>query len=263
MKYSGHRGAKRADLALITATPPLAELRLRSAGPLRRAGVNTMPGSAHFGVADGPSFMKLLIVKPNVRGAKLPVWKFANAVAATAPRFAGASLDSIAAKYSIGRDALWRHMAKHVSEDLKAQYIVDVPVKELAARASAEGLSVLDYLAIVRGVLLQEFQLAAGVHDKHATASLAGRLTEVLREVGRITGEIMRSPAVQNINNSINITNSPIFIDLQQMLIKRLAGHPQALAAVIEGLRELESRSAPRPIAGPLIEHQGEAHAVA
>jgi hypothetical protein len=180
-----------------------------------------------------------------------------------ATRVAGASLDSIAAKYSIGRDALWRHMARHVPEDVRAQYLADVPVKELAARASAEGLSVLDYLAIVRGVLLQEFQLAAGVHDKHATAALAGRLTEVLREVGRITGEIMRTPGVMNVSNTVNLINSPVFVDLQQMLIRRLAGHPQALDAVLEGLRELESRSAPRPLTAPMIDHQGGAHAAA
>jgi hypothetical protein len=42
--------------------------------------------------------------------------------------------------------------------------------KELAARASTEGISLLDYFAIVRGVLLQQFQLAASVNDKNGTA---------------------------------------------------------------------------------------------
>lgn len=132
-----------------------------------------------------------------------------------ATRIAGASLDNIAAKYTIGRDALWRHMARHVPEDVRAQYLADVPIKELAARASAEGVSLLDYFAIVRGVLLQQFQLAASVKDKNGTAVLAGRLTEVLREIGRITGELMRSPAVQNVTTTINFVNSPIFVDLQ------------------------------------------------
>jgi hypothetical protein len=200
---------------------------------------------------------------PSRKGPPCTVCKHADRARIEATRIAGASLDSIAARYAIGRDALWRHMARHVPEDIRAQYLADVPVKELAARASAEGLSVLDYLAIVRGVLLQEFQLAAGVHDKHATAALAGRLTEVLREVGRITGEIMRTPGVMNVSNTVNFINSPVFVDLQQMLIRRLAGHPQALDAVIEGLRELESRSAPRPLAAPMIEHQGGAHAAA
>jgi hypothetical protein len=196
----------------------------------------------------------------NRKGPTCTVCKHVDRARIESTRIAGASLDSIAAKYAIGRDALWRHMAKHVSDDLKAQYIADVPVKELAARASAEGIGVLDYLAIVRGILLQQFQLAASVNDKNGTAVLAGRLTEVLREIGRITGEIMKSPAVQNISTTVNFINSPVFVDLQQMLIRRLAGHPEAMAAVVDGLRELESRSAPRATAAPMIEHEG-AHA--
>jgi hypothetical protein len=194
------------------------------------------------------------------RGPACTICKHPDRARIEATRVAGASLDSIAAKYTIGRDALWRHMARHVPEDVRAQYLADVPIKELAQRASAEGLSVLDYLAIVRGVLFQEFQLCAGVHDKNGTAVLAGRLTEVLREIGRITGELMRTPGIQNIHNSVTFVNSPDFVNLQGMLIKQLARYPDALAAVIEGLRDLESRSAHQARA-PLLEHQGGAHA--
>jgi hypothetical protein len=47
--------------------------------------------------------------------------------------------------------------------------------------------------------------------------------------------------------------------------MRRLTGHPEALASVMDGLAELERRSAPapRPIAGPVIEHEGGAHAAA
>ena len=195
------------------------------------------------------------------KGPPCTVCKHVDRARIEATRIAGASLDSIATKYSIGRDALWRHMARHVPEDVRLQYISDIPIKELAARASEEGVGLLDYFAIIRGVLLQQFQLAASVNDKNGTAVLAGRLTEVLREIGRVTGEIMKSPAVQNINTTVNFVNSPIFLDLQQMLIRRLAGHPQALDAVVEGLRELESRSSPQPMASPIvIEHQETAY---
>jgi hypothetical protein len=46
------------------------------------------------------------------------------------------------------------------------------------------------------------------------------------------------------------------------MLLERLAGHPEALKAVIEGLHELEHKAAPEglavPLRGPLaaIEHE-------
>src|ERR1035437_2891449 len=165
-------------------------------------------------------------------------------------RVAGASLDSIAAKFGVSRDIIHRHMHRHVSEDLRSQYLAGVPLKQLAQRATAEGMSVLEYLSLIRSTLMNEFQLAANVHDRHATSALAGRLNETLREIGRITGEIgdmaMRSITVNN-NSTVNFINSPDFINLQQMLIRRLAAHPDALNSVIEGLRELEGRSRPMP----------------
>jgi hypothetical protein len=176
-----------------------------------------------------------------------------------ASRVAGVSLDNLAKKFGLGRDSIHRHMKSHVDDDLRASYIAETPIRDLAEAAASEGVSVLEYLSIVRAVLMTQFQLAASCNDKNGTAVLAGRLTEVLREIGRLTGEILRAPAVQNVTNTVNFINSPVFVDLQTMLIKRLARHPDAMAAVVEGLRELEARSA-RPIAGPVIEHEG-AHA--
>jgi hypothetical protein len=39
--------------------------------------------------------------------------------------------------------------------------------------------------------------------------------------------------------------NSPMFVDLQSMLIRKLQGHPAALSSVVEGLQELEAKAAP------------------
>jgi hypothetical protein len=167
-------------------------------------------------------------------------------------RVAGISLDNLAKKFGIGRDSIHRHWTNHVSDDVKAQYLLEVPIKDLAARASDESVSVLEYLSIVRAVLLQQFQLAASCNDRNGTAVLGGRLTEVLREIGRLTGEILRAPAVQNILNSVTFMNSPDFVNIQQMLIKRLAGYPEAMAAVVEGLRDLDAGNAPaRPARAP------------
>ena len=140
-------------------------------------------------------------------------------------RLAGASLDAISAKY-LSRDSIFRHMRAHVSEDLRAEYLAAVPLKELAEKAAAEGISVLQYLSIVRSTLMNQFQLAASVNDRHGTSALAGRLNETLRKIGRITGELMRTPAVQNITNTVNFINSPIFMDLQQMLIRQRGDCP-------------------------------------
>jgi hypothetical protein len=156
-------------------------------------------------------------------------------------RIAGASLDTIAAKYKVSRDSVWRHMKMHVSEDLRAEYLAAVPMKDLAAKAAEEGVSVLQYFSIIRGVLMQQFQLAASVNDKNATAILAGRLTEVLREIGRITGEL-GSMAANNITiNNTTIMNSPVFATLQANLLQALAPFPEARAAVVAALQRMDS----------------------
>jgi hypothetical protein len=178
-------------------------------------------------------------------------------------RVAGISLDNLSRKFGPSRDSIFRHCRDHLTEDQRASYICELPIKDLAEAAAAENVSVLEYLSIVRSTLLQQFQLAASCNDKNGVGILAGRLTEILRVIGQMSGEILRAPAVANVttNNTINFVNSPIFADLQAMLVKRLAGHPDALAAVVEGLRELESRSSPHQPPPLVIEHREPAHA--
>jgi hypothetical protein len=179
-----------------------------------------------------------------------------------ASRVAGVSLDNLSRKFGVSRDSIFRHMRDHVDADLRAQYLAEVPIKDLAKAAADEGCSVLEYLAIVRSALMQQFQLAVACNDKNGTAILAGKLTEVLRLVANISGEILKAPSVANITNNVNFINSPMFADLQQMLVRRLAGHPEALTAVVEGLRELESKSfSPPPMAPLTIEHREHADA--
>ena len=76
---------------------------------------------------------------------------------------------------------------------------------------------------------MTQFQLAASVNDRNATAILAGRLTEVLREIGRASGEL-GSMAANNITiNHTTIMNSPVFATLQANLLTALAPFPEAL----------------------------------
>jgi hypothetical protein len=162
-------------------------------------------------------------------------------------RISGVGLATVAAQFGVSTDSVWRHMARHVSERAKAQYLADVPVSEMVARAADEGVSLLDFFKIIRGTLMKQFQLAAAVNDRHATASLAGRLNETLGLIGKLTGELLRLAPGTITNNTAIFINSPAFADLQSMLIQRLATHPEALSAVIAGLRELEATAEPPP----------------
>jgi len=170
-------------------------------------------------------------------------------------RLAGIGLDAIAAQFDgLSRDSVWRHMKDHVSEADKAAYLADVPLQEMLARAADEGLSLLDFFKIVRGTLMKQFQLAASVNDRRAVAALAGRLNEVLTSIGGVTGEMLKLAPTSITNNTSVFINSPIFVDLQSMLVRKLADHPQALACVVEGLLELEADVAPVSNGAPLID---------
>ncbi len=136
-------------------------------------------------------------------------------------------------------------MRDHVSEADKAAYLADVPLQEMLARAADEGLNLLDFFKIVRGTLMKQFQLAASVNDRRAVAALAGRLNEVLVSIGGVTGEMLKLAPTSITNNTAVFVNSPIFADLQSMLVRKLTAHPEALACVVEGLQELEAKASP------------------
>jgi hypothetical protein len=159
-------------------------------------------------------------------------------------RLSGASLDSIAIKFGLKRDAIWRHMEAHVDADRRALLVADVPLKELADKAAAEGVSLLEYFSVVRSTVLSQMIAAASMNDRHGTATLAGRATEVLREIGKLTGEILRSAPIGNVTNNFVLMASPQFVALERMLVEKLAPHPEALRAVLEGLRDLEGDDA-------------------
>lgn len=177
-------------------------------------------------------------------------------------RLSGMSLDSVAEKFKLGaggRDSLWRHMSRHVDDDAKALLLADVPIAEAAARAAEEGVSLLDYLHLVRSALLQQVRLAASVNDRHGLAAVSGKALICLREIARLTGELKGIGPKTVINTQINFMASPAFAALQQTLIKALQPYPEAMAAVVGALQEIEA--APEPLSLPSGEYH--AHAAA
>jgi len=87
-------------------------------------------------------------------------------------RLSGASLDAVAAKFpGAHRDAIHRHMRWHLDDTEKRALIDDLPMRELIARAAAEGGSVMDYLATLRSVLMRALLGAAEAGDRTGTAA--------------------------------------------------------------------------------------------
>ena len=162
-------------------------------------------------------------------------------------RIAGVSLEALATEFGVSRDAVWRHDKSHVKADYRAALIADVPMAELAKRAAEEGVGLLDHLAIVRRTVLSQLLQASALNDWHAVASLSGRATEVLREIGKLTGELTKIGSITiNNNQNVMVVNSPLYAEMQSTIIHALASFPDARVAVIEALQAVEQRHSPQ-----------------
>jgi len=56
------------------------------------------------------------------------------------------------------------------------------------------------------------------------------------------------------VNNTGVFINSPVFLDLHSMLIRKLADEPKALSKVVEGLLELEANGSSARQMPPVID---------
>ena len=157
----------------------------------------------------------------------------------------GASLRSVAKRFNLAYHTTRRHWLNHVSAEKRAALIAGpTKLSELADRAADEGGSLLDHFIILRNTLYRRLDACDEAGDAGQVSSLSGRIVEVLREMGRLTGDLSRTGV--NITNNIFI--SPQFAELQAALIEALARHPDARTDVIRAFRALEARSAPSMI---------------
>lgn len=157
----------------------------------------------------------------------------------------GASYDVLAVRFGVSKDALWRHYKNHVSEQLKASYLAGkATIAELRERAAQESMSVLDYLAIARSMIIGMMTSAAEAGDGFRVGALSSRLVEVLREIGRITGEVDKLGGGVNITNNVAIFSDPRMVELQTGLVRIAREHPDARPALLALLRGLDSKPA-------------------
>src|SRR5271166_4472769 len=164
-------------------------------------------------------------------------------------RASGASLDSLAEKFGVHRDAIHRHWLHHVSPELKATYLAGpIQLEELAAKAAETGGSVLDHLQAVRVVLMGHLTALSEAGDGKGAAYIAGQLTRVLETIARISGEL--GDLARTTTNNFNITHnvavladSPAFLRVQSTLLHALAPFPDARAAVVQALTELDQEN--------------------
>jgi hypothetical protein len=172
-------------------------------------------------------------------------------------RASGVSLDAIAKRFNVGRDAVNRHWHGHVTNEMKASFLAGpLQLEELARKAADTGMSVLDHLHAVRVVLFSHLTTATEAGDGSLAANVAGRLTHVLETIARISGEL----GALATNTTFNITNHqlvlaehPAFMRVQASLLTALAPYPEARAAVVAALRDLDADKPANSM--KLIEH--------
>lgn len=108
-------------------------------------------------------------------------------------------------------------------------------------RAAKEDGAVIDYLTTLRSILMGAITANAEAGSATTLANLSGRLVEVLREIGRITGEIERLNPGVNVTNNVAIFSSPQMIELQSGLLSIARTHPAARGDIIALLRGLDA----------------------
>jgi hypothetical protein len=163
---------------------------------------------------------------------------------------AGVTLDRLAEKFELRRDAIWRHMGRHVTDERKAGYLIGpAKIAELADIAAEESQSVLDYYGILRSALFFQLDKLAAKNDAAGVAMLAGRLTDVLGAIAKVTGQVstFANSTIINVQNNVQILNSPPFADLQAGLLRVCVAHPDARRDIIALFKDLDAKYGATP----------------
>jgi hypothetical protein len=182
------------------------------------------------------------------RGPRCTVCKHPDRWRIELLRAGGASLDALAEKFGVGRDAIHRHW-QHVSAEMKASYLAGpAQLADLAQTAAAEGASVLDYLKAIRTMLMGQLAAMTEAGDARGAAIVAGTLVTTLEKLGKITGEIATIAGTVNVTNNVAIINSPIFARLQAAQLQALAPYPEARAATVAAWRRLDDEMTDTPV---------------
>jgi hypothetical protein len=179
---------------------------------------------------------------------------------------AGVSLDKISARFDVSRDAIWRHVQKHMSDAQRATYLVGPGrIAELQLPAAEENGSILDYLAILRSTLVAQLDRFAKANDAGGVAQISGPLLQTLKALGRVTGEIntLASNTIVNVTNNAVILNSAPVADIQAGLLEVCARHPDARADIVELFRRLDEKYAQKALAAPPMREVSEVASVA
>ncbi|HVM78855.1 MAG TPA: hypothetical protein VMU06_07535 [Stellaceae bacterium] len=155
----------------------------------------------------------------------------------------GGSLRAIAQKFGVKYEGLRRHNLKHVSDQYKKSVVLG-PFKsedELRRLLAENSSSVVENLMALYGGLTSRWLVNFEAGCDEALVPLSREMLRVLDMRAKISREL--APASSTVISNIFV--HPAFADLQSTLLRVLAEHPEARAAVIREFRDLEAKSPP------------------
>jgi hypothetical protein len=158
----------------------------------------------------------------------------------------GASNRVVGKKFGFSKDQIQRH-TRHLEPARRAALLVGpARVAQLATAAVDESRSLLDYLSITRSVVFNQLLCAAEAGDTNGVGITAGRVLDVLRELGKLTGELRQISGltINQTNNTLNLVASPEFGKLAAGLLKIARANPVVRPDIVALLKSLEDEEA-------------------
>lgn len=153
----------------------------------------------------------------------------------------GASLKSIASKFQVPYDPLWRHWQNHVSDHRRATLLAGpLKISQLVDVGAEESKSVIDHLKVMRGVVYDALLAASEAGDRNGISMLTGRALEILQELGRASGELIRAGSSVSLQQNNYFFGSPVFRRLETGLLEVCRRHPEVRDEVVNMLRNLD-----------------------
>ncbi|MGB3271812.1 MAG: hypothetical protein WBA66_02790 [Xanthobacteraceae bacterium] len=169
-------------------------------------------------------------------------------------RAGGGGLDALAKKFGVSKDSIHRHWHLHVPSEIKSAYLAGPgDLASFVEKAAKEGDSILDYLRLCRGVLTAQIAATTEAGDARAAAYVADKLRLLLETIAKVTGELgnLASVTINNTTNVAVLSEHPAFLRLQATILRSLAKHPEARAAVVAALRQLDHENAQAALPAP------------
>lgn len=135
----------------------------------------------------------------------------------------GVSVRDVERKYGVSKSAAGRLLQRGLPAHL---------VKARGAREAVSASGLLERLAALGRQTEEVLAIARGAGESGTALKAIGRLEKQLELQGRLAGQL----ATAAVNVSVNLHESPEYVDLVAKLLAALRKHPEALADVRRAL---------------------------